>query len=332
MSKNSKTFSGTEVRPLPPDRGRWDPTLASVVQSAALRTLSDLDLQAPSLAKEVVKWLGSHCDVARPHEYFTHPQSLPFLALPFWLETSFRGIADLDFQYDLIYASVNGYYFARMLDDVTDGHEVSPTVLPALGIFHMNLQRSFSHCFDWAHAFWDFFRSVWSASAEITSIDLKSHEISEADFMQHSGRKTIGGTLPIGAVCYRYDRCDLLPKWLGFFDKLARWNQMQDDFRDWGKDCSAGRTTWLLCEARRRKAADQSIAGWMGREGVDWATHQLHVWMNELVADAQLLESDQLVKYLHFRSTIFAEQTNTIKRSIEAWAACLESVAREAKA
>ena len=317
---------------LPLDDGRWNPGFAPLVQSAVFRTLSDLDEQAPSLAKEVVEWLGSHCDVTRPHEYFTHPESLPFLALPFWLETSFRGVVDLEFQYDLIYASVNGYYFVRMLDDATDRHDISPSVLPALGIFHMNLQRSFAQCFDQAHAFWDFFRSVWSASAEITSIDLRSQDISESDFMQQSGRKAVGATLPLGAVCYRYERCDLLPKWLSFFDKLARWNQMKDDFLDWGKDCAAGRATWLLCEARRRKAAAESVASWMGRAGVHWATERLEIWMNELIANAQLLQSHELVEYLHVRSTSLAEQVNVIKRSIEAWTACLESVAGETKA
>lgn len=317
---------------LPPDDVRWDTTFASLVRRAVFHTLCDLDAQAPSLAKEVRKWLGSHCDLTRPDEYFTHPQSLPFLALPFWLETSFRGVTSLDFQYDLIYASVNGYYFVRMLDDVTDGHEVSPSAVPALGIFHMNLEMAFSRCFDQGHAFWDFFRSVWTASAEITSIDLRAVEISESDFLQRSGRKAIGATLPIGAVCYRYDRCDLLPKWLSFFDKLARWNQMKDDFLDWGRDSAAGRTTWLLCEARQRKLADESTASWMGRQGVYWATQQLEAWMNELIRDAQLLLSPDLVGYLRFRSTDFAEQANTIKQSMEAWTVCLGAMAREAKA
>jgi hypothetical protein len=316
---------------LPPDDVRWDPTFASLVRRAVSRTLSELDAQAPTLAKEVGKWLGSHCDVTRPDEYFTHPQSLPFLALPFWLETSFRCVADLDFQYDLIYASVNGYYYARMLDDVTDGHEISPTVLPALGIFHMNLYTSFSHCFKQEHAFWNFFRSVWSASAEITSIDLRSDEISKSDFMQQSGRKAIGATLPIGAVCYRYERYDLLPNWLGFFDKLARWNQLKDDFLDWGKDLADGRMTWLLCEAGRRKAADESVAGWMGRRGTYWVTHQLEVWMNELIRDARLLSSHDLAEYLRFRSADFAKQAITIKQSVEAWTVCLGALAREAK-
>jgi hypothetical protein len=315
---------------LPSDCDQSDPVLRSLVQRAVLRTLSDLDLQARTLAREVLKWLGSHCDITRPEEYFVHPQSLPFLALPFWLETSLRGVVDLDFQYDLIYGSVNGYYFVRMLDDVTDGHDISPGVLPSLGIFHMNLERSFARCFDQKHAFWKFFRSVWTASAEITSIDLRLHDISETDFVELSGRKAIGASLPLGAVCYRYDRCDLLPKWLGFFDKLARWNQMRDDFLDWGSDCIAGRTTWLLCEAGRRKDAAESVAGWMGRAGVHWATKQLQIWMNELSEDAQLLRSHQLVEYLRFRSTNFEEQTNVIKKSIETLTTCIASVAGEA--
>jgi hypothetical protein len=324
-SQDLSTFSVGEGA-LPFDCDQWDPVFRSLVQRAVLRTLSDLDLHARTLAGEVRKWLGSRCDITRPEEYFTHPQALPFLALPFWLETSLRGVVDLDFQYHLIYASVNGYYFIRMLDDVTDGHDISSSVLPSLGIFHVNLERSFARCFDEKHSFWEFFRSVWSASAEITSIDLRSQDISERDFMEHSGRKAIGARLPLGAVCYRYGRCDSLPRWLSFFDKLARWNQMRDDFLDWGSDCTAGRTTWLLCEARRGKDAAESVAGWMGRAGVHWATKQLETWMSELIADAQLLRSQQLVEYLRFRSTSFEEQANVIKQSIAAWTTCLASV------
>jgi hypothetical protein len=101
---------------------------------------------------------------------------------------------------------------------------------------------------------------------------------------------------------------------------------MKDDLLDWGRDSAAGRSTWLLCEARRRKAADESVAGWMGRRGIDWAAQQLYAWMNELLEDAQLLSSLELVEYLEFRSTNLAEQMNLLNKSIRAWTTCLGSM------
>ena len=55
-------------------------------------------------------------------------------------------------------------------------------------------------------------------------------------FEQIAGQKTCAARIPIAAVCYRYDRTDVLPAWSRFLERYGWWSQMLNDTFDWLKD------------------------------------------------------------------------------------------------
>jgi hypothetical protein len=46
-------------------------------------------------------------------------------------------------------------------------------------------------------------------------------------------RKVVGASIPIAAVCHRYDRSELLAPWSAFVELLGRWHQMLNDPAVW---------------------------------------------------------------------------------------------------
>ena len=58
---------------------------------------------------------------AEPEAYFLHPEAFPMVLLPWWLESTIHEPPARGFQRDIVYSSVSGYYFVRMIDDLMDG-------------------------------------------------------------------------------------------------------------------------------------------------------------------------------------------------------------------
>ena len=91
----------------------------------------------PGIAQEIERWMSSLSPTDHPSGYFTQQAMFPMFLLPAWMATSSGGW-DGQFQSDLVYSTVNGYYFIRLLDNVMDGHfTVERELLPmcrALGL------------------------------------------------------------------------------------------------------------------------------------------------------------------------------------------------------
>jgi hypothetical protein len=273
---------------------------------------ADIENGTSKLAGETLRWLARRCDARHLEQYFTHPQGMPLLVLPWWLEKSIRGEVDRDFQINLMASSMHGYLFIRMLDDLMDGHEIDRASLPALHLFSFDFQSAYFQYFPAGDPFWDYFRRSLAFMAEAASVDSSLARITEKDFTQISARKTAATAIPLAAVCLRYGRPDRLPRWEDFVSLFARWHQMRDDIFDWDEDyassLSTGRSTWMISEAERRRAPHETVPIWIGRAGLSWAAGVMAGWMAEIRSAALDLNSPELVTYLAGRDHVFSRQ------------------------
>jgi hypothetical protein len=294
-------------------------TFQEAAESAAARAIAALSANPSALADETLRWMGTRFDVLRPADYFTQPQSLPLLALPWWLEESFRGSVDSGFQADLIYATINFYYFTRILDDLMDGHAIRAAALPAMHPLHCSFMRPYFRYFGADSVFWGHFDRLLAVTVETASAEAVVCEIGAEDFLRVSARKTAAAMIPAAAVCARYDRIDLLGAWEEMFALFGRWHQMRDDLLDWSEDAKSSSATWLLTEAARRRGPNEPIAAWMGREGLVWVKSVMRAWMDETLAAAAALCSEKLTTYLRLRDEEFTEQIDKMIAVAEAF-------------
>jgi hypothetical protein len=284
------------------------PDFPAATERAADKLLSDLAEQSPTLAGRLCAWLALRCDVSRPAAYFTNPESLPLLALPWWMEKTMFGRVDLQFQADLMYSTISLYYFSRMLDDVMDGHEVDLNTLPALYLLHEKFRKTYCQYFKPADPFWQVFERLLTKTAETAVVDATLADFTEAEFIQIAAKKTAAGAIPLAGVCFHYGRSDQLSAWQNIYALIARWHQMRDDLIDWSSDSKSGNRTWLLCEAERQKANDESVAMWIGRKGFTWTSAVMDPWMEKLLKMASEADCPELIEYLNARRQSFARQ------------------------
>ena len=135
-----------------------DPPDRLLAEQSIERLTSTLSAETPELARATAGWMRS-LSSAEPADYFTHPEAFPMLLLPWWMEESIIGSADPEFQAEIAYSSVCGYYFVRVLDDLMDGDNPPPApVLPAMIVFHTEFQQAYGRLFPADHPFWDSFR------------------------------------------------------------------------------------------------------------------------------------------------------------------------------
>ncbi|MFT4114311.1 class 1 isoprenoid biosynthesis enzyme [Silvibacterium sp.] len=286
----------------------FPPLLLQTAHQAIAAALFSLRTENSVLSSNLLHWISSRCPLDDLREYFLHPQAMPLLVLPWWLEESLRGEVDPAFQASLIAASIDGYFFIRMLDDVMDGHPVSPAALPAMHLFSLRFHSAYHSLFPADHPFWDVFESALQRTAEAESADAMLASVSEAEFLSITARKSAAALIPIAAVCFRYGREDVLPAWRSLLDTFAPWHQMHDDLLDWSEDLAAGQTTWLLSEAERQKASDETVAVWIGRKGLRWAAERMSQWMQQLREIAAELGSPEVSAYLDGRDALFRRQ------------------------
>ena len=104
---------------------------------------------------------------------------------------------------------------------------------------------------------------------------------------------------------------------------------MVNDLFGWRKDLKLHTPTYLLSEARRRKAPSESVTDWVIREGFAWAMETLAAWMVEMQAMGATLDSPDLLAYLKGRDTLLSERYDKIAPGLES-AARLLAVLRQA--
>jgi len=287
----------------------YDPQLSQLISEAIIRLRRDMGATAPFMTGQVSLWIQQLSGTAQPEDYFKHPLAFPSLLLPWWLEMSIRPKPDLAFQSDLVYSTVNGYYYIRLIDNLMDGHAtVELELLPALGFFHTRFQTVYQPYFSSDHPFWEQFNSIWLHSADVAMKDAGLTEIDETKFKQISAQKVSAVKIPLAAVCYWYDRSDQLKPWFRLVDLLGCWHQFLNDLLGWYRDHTRQTCTYFLSEAERRRVDDEPLVRWVAREGFDWATEKLEMWLSALKELATELHSPDLEQYLEIREQMLQTQ------------------------
>jgi hypothetical protein len=294
----------------------YSETLSQAIDRACQRILEEMRQSGPYMAQQAELWIKKLAGTDHPADYFKHPLAFPMLLLPWWMEQTLRARPNVDFQSDLIYSTINGYYFIRMIDNVMDGHStVEQKLLPMLGFFHMQFHSIYQRYFTHDHPFWPVFERVAIQSAESAMRDAGMDEITLAEFRAVAGRKVAGGKIPLAAVSFHYDQPHVYDNWQIFYDKLGCWHQMVNDLFGWIKDLGNQTPSYFLSECRRRKEPEQSIAEWVVREGFTWGVETLDTWLNEMQDLARSLQSRELLAYLQYRRRYMAEQATQIQRT-----------------
>ena len=207
----------------------------------------------------------------------------------------------MGFQRDVVYSTVAGYYFVRLTDDLMDGEQVPPPVVPLLIVLHAEFEQTYHRHFAAGHPFWDDLARSSYQAAETASGDASQQRITREHFLASSARKVAGAKIPIAAVCHHSGRSDLVAPWSAFVDLLGRWHQMLNDMVGWSRDLKRGTPTYFLSEAAEQAGGDGSIAEWVISEGYAWAMDQLGPWMAELRVSAHELGSPSIARYLEHR-------------------------------
>jgi len=296
----------------------YDEPLNNLLVTSLARLQTEMQRVAPFMAQHVWSWIGQLSGTHRPEDYFKHPASFPLLLFPWWLEKTLQPAPDLTFQADLVYSSMNGYYYFRLLDNLMDGHgTIELKILPAASFFHLQSQAVYQRYFEPDHPFWDFFAQVLFGSVDATMQDAGLGDLDLAQFRAIASRKVCGGKLPLGAICYRYGCPQLIEPWSKFFDAFGAWHQMRNDVLDWNKDLTHQTRTCFLSEADRRRGADESVAAWVAREGFRWGSDLLHAWLAELKTLAAPLHSPDLEAYLAEREAMMVKQTSDVLAGLQ---------------
>lgn len=238
------------------------------------------------------------------------------LLLPWWLEGCIRGMPNRRFQAELVYSTMSGYYFVRMIDDLMDGERPpEAAVLPALYVFHAEFVRSYQGLFGSADGFWDELAATWLESAEMASRDAINGAATRAQFTETSARKVVAARIPLAAVCHRHGRTDLLEPWYRFVDLFGRWHQMLNDISGWQIDLEHGRQTYFLSRAPTR--ARSAVGAWFVKEGLAAGFDELDGWMDECIAAASDLGSPPLSAYLASRRAGVVAQRDEMMRRLQ---------------
>jgi hypothetical protein len=290
----------------------YDAQFRKMVNDACLRIQAELMRGAPFLAEPVCGWMSHLSPTSDAAEYFLQPRTFPLLLLPWWAARTFAAEPDREFLADVVYSTVNGYYYIRLLDNLMDGHgTVELKILPATAFFHTEFQAAYHKYFDAAHPFWDIFRSAWFSGSDAVAREFDLDRIDEAEFERVTVVKLAGARIPLAAVAFRHDAGERLQCWEEFALALARWSQMEDDLFDWHDDLRRGKTSHFLTEARRHQGLE-TVEAWVIREGFQRGIASLQRELDALRHLVPPLNSPDVIRYLNLRQTILEGLRTTI--------------------
>ncbi len=297
------------------------PELSQLAAGAAARLEAQLEQALPAMAPQLRAWLRRLSGESAPAAYFLHPLAFPSLGLPWWFETSLRGAVNPALQADLIYSTMNGYYYIRLIDNVMDGHATVETqLLPALGFFHTQFQGVYLRYFAPEHPFWPLFERTWYQSAEAAMHEAQLPAINLDQFRQVSAQKVCAAKIPLAAVGYFYNRPELIGPWCQLVDALGAWHQLRNDLFDWHRDLTRGAVTYFLSEAELRRRPAEPVAGWVARQGFAWGLDMLAEMMSALNTAAKPLDCPPLLAYLAERRRLLAETGRQAQKGLAALA------------
>lgn len=296
----------------------YDPDLENIVIRAAARLENYVEKHSPFLGEIFSNWIRKLSENIRSETYFTHPQGFPLIVFPWLLKKTYTKTTDTDFHETLVYSSMSGYYFIRIVDNIMDEMESKYTkFLPLAGLLHNQFQHPYGKYFAHGHPFWGIFEKYWSKTAESAIKDSALSRITFDDFRDISSKKVCAGKIPLYAVAFRAGHSEIPEQWHKLFDLFSMWHQMNNDFTDWNRDMKKNRNTYILSEAARRKNENENIALWMCREGAAHIIELMRGWMNEMIDLSTRMNCPELEAYLRGRGAIFAAASDDILAGIQ---------------
>lgn len=254
----------------------FDPTLVQLVAGAFGRFEANLRAALPRPAPRIIKLL--HDVPARSHpEIALEPRNFPHYVLPYWLSPPEARAADMEFQADILYSTVNGSYSIRVCDNIAD--DDSPAELrkiaPCVAYFDGEFIRPYMKYFSADHDFWSYFDRFWAKQAEASAADALLGEVDDEAYAEVSSKKFTATKIPVAAVHLRYGEAAVpLEQWLNLVDVLGAFAQFNNDFFDWKHDFIYGIETCISSEAKRQ-APGQSLEHWFLSEGFAWGASAL---------------------------------------------------------
>ena len=303
-----------------PDDPADDSLLRQTLQRAADRFYANMNAALPRTAPLIAARLKRVPAGPRTVEVCLAIQSFPAFSMPWWIiPVEARG-ADREFQEDLCYSTLNGYYFVRLIDNVQDGDGPADLrqLLPAGGYFHAEFQSPYQRWFAADHPFWRDFQGAWNEQAEAASIEAELTEIDLPAFQSVSALKFGAAKGPLAAAAYRYGREQQLRGWFHFVDRLGALSQLANDLFDWHHDSLAGINTYIQSEYRRRSAADETIHRWIIREGFELGAAQIRAWHQELGGIARDLRAPEAELWLARRGALLDQEISSARAALTA--------------
>ncbi len=288
-----------------------DELLPTILQRAADRFHSGLKAALPGTAPLLNKWLRRVPAHPKTVEVCLAVRSFPAFYLPYWLALQRGRPVETRFLEDVAYSTLNGYYFVRLLDNVSDGDGPPELkrLLPAGGYFCAEFHAPYQQYFPPDHPFWGLFRAAWNEQAEAASTESEIGDITQSRFLSVSARKFSAAKGPLAAAAFHYGLQDQLPPWNDFVDRLGAFSQLVNDLFDWHHDCVSGIPSFVQSEyLRRRAAAEESIHCWIVRDGFDRGANTLRSWLEDLRHRAEALGSPGAVQWVNQRRTLLEDE------------------------
>jgi hypothetical protein len=262
-----------------------------------------LHKRAPALAQAWQSWASSLTPGRAPIDYFLHPYAYPSLLLPWWLDESLGGQANLQLQRELIRSSLAGYYAIRLIDDAVDGDAPERiALLPLVALLQAEFHAIQFHK-QYSTAQFDMLQNAWAASHEASWLDSTLTVVDAARFEQYSARKVAAVRVPLLMVAWHHDQADLSAVWNQCIDRLGAWHQFHNDLFDWQRDLQSHRNTWFTNMIAQRRGNDTALT-WVAKEGFTWGVDQLTSWYQELSDFSHALNCTGLSQWLTERHEI----------------------------
>ncbi len=292
-----------------------DPFLQLCLSNAFERFDADLNRALPLTAQQLRQYL--HGAPTKPEHVFG-VRAFPHFLLPNRFSPAEHSLVDAEFQTDLIYSSINGYYSIRLCDNIADND--SPPELrklaPCTLYFDSEAITPYRKHFPTTHEFWNLFNTFLAQQAEASAADSLLEDVDAETFASLSSRKFTGTR----SLC---QRCATVitglersfEQWLRFVDCLGNFAQFSNDFFDWRHDLIHGITTYISSESRRR-APGESIATWFLREGFDWGVAELQLRFDNVKLHAEALGNKAVLDWLIARGRTLDDDIDKLRSGL----------------
>ena len=193
-----------------------DAVLEEFVSNAFRRFDANLEAALPRSTPKLREFLRR---VPTRPEHVVYARGFPHVVLPYWLSPTRRRVADAEFQTDVIYSSISGYYSIRLCDNIAD-NDCPPELrklAPCTLYFDSEAIRPYMKHFPANHEFWSLLDTFLAQQAEASAADGLLDDVDAETFASLSSRKFTGTKIPLAAVRFRYPGLESsFEQWLSF--------------------------------------------------------------------------------------------------------------------